>query len=90
MRRGGLRRSRACLLGLRENYRIIPSRGESAAMLAMVTCGVFRTVGEAAESLIEISSVIAPDAELTARYEMQYQKFRRIFPALKPTFPAIL
>ena len=28
-------------------------------------------------------------AEVTARYEAQYRKFQKIYPALKPIFPII-
>ena len=64
--------------------------GYGAAMLAMVACGVFESVNKAVVSLVEISSTTEPDPELTARYEAQYQKYHRIYPALKPVFPALL
>ena len=58
-------------------------------MLAMVGCGVYASVQEAADALVELASTTEPDPELTARYEEQYQKFRRIYPALKGVFPEI-
>lgn len=64
--------------------------GYGAAMLAMVACGVFESVNKAVASLVEISSTTEPDPELTVRYEAQYQKYHRIYPALKPVFPALL
>jgi xylulokinase len=63
--------------------------GYGGAMLAMVGCGVFASVQEAADALVELASTVEPDPEITARYEAQYQKFRRIYPALKELFPAI-
>ncbi|MCR5576344.1 MAG: xylulokinase [Oscillospiraceae bacterium] len=63
--------------------------GYGGAMLAMVGCGVFGSVQEAADALVELASTVEPDPEITARYEEQYQKFRRIYPALKELFPAI-
>ena len=63
--------------------------GYGGAMLAMVGCGVFGTVQEAADALVELASTVEPEPELTALYEDQYQKFRRIYPALKELFPAI-
>ncbi|MBR2670659.1 MAG: xylulokinase [Oscillospiraceae bacterium] len=63
--------------------------GYGAAMLAMVACGKYDSVKEAAEALVETAETVEPDEELTARYEKQYQKFRRIYPALKPVFSAI-
>ena len=63
--------------------------GYGGAMLAMVGCGRFESVGAAADALVEVSYTVEPDAELTARYEEQYRKFRQIYPVLKPLFPKI-
>ena len=63
--------------------------GYGGAMLAMVGCGVFSSVKEAAEALVEVGGTTEPDPVLTARYEEQYRKFSRIYPALKSVFPAI-
>ncbi len=63
--------------------------GYGGAMLAMVGCGEFESVQAASDALIELASTTEPEPELTALYEAQYQKFRRIYPALKSVFPAI-
>jgi xylulokinase len=63
--------------------------GYGAAMLAMVGCGRFETVRAAAEALVEVAETVEPDPALTEAYEAQYQKFRRIYPAMKDLFPAI-
>ena len=63
--------------------------GYGGAMLAMVGCGEFESVQAASDALIELASTTEPDPALTALYEAQYQKFRRIYPALKSVFPAI-
>ena len=63
--------------------------GYGAAMLAMVGCGRFATVAEAAAALVEVAGTVEPDAALTALYDAQYQKFRRIYPAMRELFPAI-
>ena len=63
--------------------------GYGGAMLAMVGCGIFGSVKEAAEALVEVGGTTEPDPVLTARYEEQYRKFSRIYPALKSVFPAI-
>ena len=63
--------------------------GYGGAMLAMVGCGVYASVRQAADALVELASTTEPDAALTARYEAQYQKFRKIYPALKELFPEI-
>jgi len=61
--------------------------GYGGAMLAMVGCGQFASVQAASDALVELASVTKPDPELTARYEAQYQKFRKIYPAMKNIFP---
>ncbi len=61
--------------------------GYGGAMLAMVGCGLFESVQAASDALVELASVTEPDPELTARYELQYQKFRKIYPAMKNIFP---
>ena len=63
--------------------------GYGGAILAMVACGEYASVKEAAEALTEVSEVTMPDPELTRRYDEQYRKFRKIYPALKQIFPEI-
>ena len=63
--------------------------GYGGAMLAMVGCGLFGSVKEAAETLVEAGGTTEPDPELTARYEEQYRKFSLIYPALRDIFPKI-
>jgi xylulokinase len=63
--------------------------GYGGAMLAMVGCGVYPSVQAAADALVELTSTTEPDSELTARYEAQYQKFKRIYPAMRELFAAI-
>lgn len=63
--------------------------GYGGAMLAMVADGVFGSVREACDALIQVRTTIEPNAELTARYEERYQKFRRIYPACRELFAEI-
>ncbi len=63
--------------------------GYGGAMLAMVGCGRFASVKAAADALVEVAGTTLPDPALTARYDAQYRKFRRIYPALKSVFPEI-
>jgi len=63
--------------------------GYGGAMLAMVGCGLYPSVQAAADALVELASTTEPDSELTARYEAQYQKFKRIYPAMRELFAAI-
>ena len=62
--------------------------GYGAAMLAMVGCGKFKSVQEAADKLVETASTTEPDAALTAKYEARYQSFKKLYPALKDFFAA--
>ena len=76
------------------NIRIeIPSAeegpGYGGAMLAMVGCGAYDSVRACAEALITTRAVVEPEADIAARYEAQYQKFRTIYPALKDVFPVL-
>ena len=64
-----------------------PSMG--GAMLAAVACGEYASVEEAAEKIVEIVDTVEPIPENAARYEKQYQKFRRIYPTVKELFPII-
>ncbi len=64
-----------------------PSMG--GAMLAAVACGEYASVEEAAEKIVEIVDTVEPIPENAARYEKQYQKFRRIYPTVKELFPVI-
>ena len=61
--------------------------GYGGAMLAMVGCGVFGSVQEEVDALVELAGTTEPDPALRERYEAQYQKFRKIYPAVKSIFP---
>ncbi len=63
--------------------------GMGGAMLAMVACGAYASVEEACSALVRVVDTVEPDPELTARYEEQYRKFRKIYPALRELFPQI-
>ena len=60
--------------------------GYGGAILAAVGCGEFATVEEAAGKLVKVVGEVTPDAELTAKYEEKYQKFRKLYPAVKDLF----
>jgi xylulokinase len=63
--------------------------GMGGAMLAMVADGEYASVEEAAKAIVRIEKTEEPDPELVARYEAGYQKFRLLYPALKPVFEKI-
>ena len=73
-----------------ETVKTAQGPGYGGAMLAMVGCGLFPSVKDAAEALVKAGGTTEPDPELTARYEEQYRKFRLIYPALRDVFPKIL
>lgn len=60
--------------------------GYGGAMLAMVGCSAYKTVKDCAESLVKTVGSIIPDDAVSARYEKQYNKFKKIYPALKTLF----
>ncbi len=63
--------------------------GMGGAMLAMVACGEYSSVVEAADAIIKVKETIEPEKALVDKYEEQYQKFKEIYPALKPIFPKL-
>ncbi len=63
--------------------------GYGGAMLAAVACGAFSSVEEAAGKLVKVVGTIEPDAELTKKYDERYQKFRKIYPAVRELFDTV-
>ncbi len=60
--------------------------GYGGAILAAVGCGEYASVEEAAEKLVKVVDTVEPEAELVEKYEKQYRKFKKIYPALKEVF----
>lgn len=58
-------------------------------MLAAVACGEYPSVGCGGEALIHVKETVHPDPKIAARYEVQYRKFREIYPTLKALFPRL-
>ena len=56
------------------------------AMLAAVGCGEYPDVKAAADRIVKVIDTVEPDPELTAKYEERYQKFRKIYPAVKELY----
>ena len=63
--------------------------GMGGAMLAMVACGAYKSVEEAAAAIVKVDKTEKPDPELVAKYEARYQQFKTIYPALAETFDKI-
>ena len=64
--------------------------GYGAAMLAMVACGRFSSVRQAARELVRVKSTVEPDRQLTQLYDERYDRFRRIYPACKNLFAQLI
>lgn len=69
--------------------------GYGGALLAMVGGGEFASVKDCLNGLFGAqeqefyangNNMILPDAEIAARYEERYQKYKQLYPALKPFF----
>ncbi len=60
--------------------------GYGGAILAMVGCGEYENVQSACDSLVEVVDSVYPDEKLVALYEKKYQKFKKIYPALKDVY----
>lgn len=54
-----------------------------AAMLAMVACGAYNDVFEAAQKIVRVKETILPDAETAKKYDERYTVFTKLYPALK-------
>lgn len=59
------------------------------AMLAAVACGEYSSVEEIASKLVKVIDTVEPEAELVAKYNERYAKFKEIYPACKPLFDII-
>lgn len=60
--------------------------GYGGAMLSMVGCGLYKDVTECVNALVKTTATVEPTQELSARYEERYQKFKKIYPAMKKLF----
>ena len=63
--------------------------GYGGAMLALVGCGVYDSVAACADALTGVKATVEPDPVLAARYEERYQKFRKLYPAMKNLFQEV-
>lgn len=63
--------------------------GFGGAVIAAVACGEYESVEDAAGKIVRIRDEVVPDAETAALYEERYQIYRKLYPALKDTFPKL-
>ena len=60
--------------------------GMGGAMLAMAACGEYPDVESVCEKLVTVSARVCPQPELVEKYQRRYEKFRKLYPALKGWF----
>ena len=53
-----------------------------AAMLAMVGCGEYKTVKDAAKAIVRVKETVLPDEKAAALYAQRYIYFSKLYPAL--------
>jgi len=56
------------------------------AMLAAVGCGEYPDVEMIAAKVVKVTGTVEPEPLLVKKYEERYQKFRKIYPAVKEIF----
>jgi xylulokinase len=75
----------AAVLGLSmERTAVEEGAAYGAALLAGVAAGEFATVQEAVERCVRVRDVVEPDAEWQRIYADGYERFRALYPALRP------
>jgi xylulokinase len=60
--------------------------GYGGAILAMVASGEYENLSECAKKFVKIRETVYPDPDIAARYKEKYQKFKKLYPALKDFF----
>lgn len=63
--------------------------GYGTAILSMVADGAYGSIAECIDKLVKCKGEVEPDESLTALYEERYQKYKKIYPALKNLYKEI-
>lgn len=63
--------------------------GLGGAILAAVACGEYSSLQEAVDKIVKVKETIEPDPQLVSKYEMRYQNFKEMYPALKDVFSKV-
>lgn len=63
--------------------------GYGGAMLAMVGSGRYENVKACADALVKMKGSVKPEEALTALYAERYEKYRKIYPAVKELYKKI-
>lgn len=56
------------------------------AILAAVACGEYKSVKDAVQAVVHVTETIYPDEELVRKYQKCYERFVKIYPALKDLY----
>lgn len=64
--------------------------GYGGAILAAVGCGGYSSVEEAAGRLVKVIDTVEPEEDLVSKYEERYQRFKKIYPAVKELFQELV
>jgi xylulokinase len=57
-----------------------------AAILAMIACGIYNNVNQAATAITKVKQTVYPAKDIALKYEQKYTNFKLLYPALKQTF----
>lgn len=60
------------------------------ALLAAVACGEFTSIEEATSKVVKVMDTIEPEEELVTRYEERYNRFKKIYPAVKDLYTELI
>ena len=60
--------------------------GLGGAMLAAVGCGEYESVEAAADAIVRVVGTVEPEPELVEKYNVKYETYRKLYPAVKNLF----
>ena len=63
--------------------------GYGSVILSMVGAGEYNSVKDAADTLVKTKETVKPDEKLSSLYEERYNKFKKIYPAVKGLYKDI-
>ncbi|MCC3867702.1 xylulokinase [Terrisporobacter mayombei] len=60
------------------------------AILAAVACNEFESIEDAVNKLVKVTETIEPEKELVEKYEVRYNKFKKIYPTVKNLYDELI
>jgi xylulokinase len=63
--------------------------GYGAAILALVGAGDGESISECSKRFFKAKRIVSPEPELVARYNERYEKFKKIYPAMRGVYKEI-